>query len=120
MPSRNYAIITETPTGNSSVIATGTTSDESVNGVGARNADPSTPRLKAKNGHSPLHEGEQGAGTEHVAASGVHRGGLPGGLDVSIRVEIDQHDQDGKTEGYGFSSKWIFSIPPTLQPSPMA
>lgn len=111
MPSRNYAIITETPTGNSSVIANGATSYGSVNGVGTRNADSIAPRLKPKNGHSPLHEGEQGAGTEHIAASGVHRGGLTGGLDVSIRVEIDQHDRDGKTEGYGFSSKWIFSIP---------
>lgn len=62
---------------------------------------------KAKNGHSPLHEGEKGAGTTHSVASGVHMGRLQGGLDISIRVEIDQHDWEGKTEGYGFSSKLV-------------
>jgi len=54
-------------------------------------------------GHSALHAGEDGAGTKSVVAGGLHAGNLLGGLDVCIRVEIDQHDGEGKTEGYGFS-----------------
>merc|ERR1712230_292725 len=30
-------------------------------------------------------------------------GPCKGGLNVSIRVEIDNHDREGKTEGYGMS-----------------
>ncbi|KAL9130592.1 MAG: hypothetical protein Q9217_001252 [Psora testacea] len=100
MPSRNYAIITEAPV---TEIANG-----SANGHVVGNGTASPPFAGAENthkkdGHSPVHSGEVGAGTRHVAASGVHRGAMPGGLDVSIRVEIDQHDREGKTEGYGFS-----------------
>lgn len=97
MPSRNYAIITETG-GAGSLASNG----NSGNGDVAGNAPESA---IAKNGHSPLHEGEEGSGTTHAVASGVHTGRFPGGLDVSIRVEINQHDREGKTEGYGFSSK---------------
>lgn len=64
-----------------------------------------------KDGHQPLHCGELAAGTTHHAAAGVSRdGSLPGGLDVSIRVEIDPHDTTGATEGYGFSSKFLLSL----------
>lgn len=101
MPSRNYAIITESPSSESAL------ADDTTNGhvPGDQPHFPSPPRVsgKAKDGHSFLHAGEEGAGTKHVAASGVHRGTLQGGLDVCIRVEIDQHDREGKTEGYGFS-----------------
>ena len=97
MPSRNYAIITEAPEADMSV-------NGSVNGAIVNQAAPSEPeKYNKKDGHSFLHAGEDGAGTKHVAASGVHRGTISGGLDVSIRVEIDQHDPEGKTEGYGFS-----------------
>lgn len=99
MPSRNYAIITETGGDSTSLAANGDSSNVLANGDGDI--------AKAKDGHSPLHEGEEGAGTAHVVASGVHAGKLRGGLDVSIRVEIDQHDREGKTEGYGFSSKRV-------------
>lgn len=105
MPSRNYAIITETAAGGPSALSNGEAPNGSMNGGAIRNAEGSRPRAKVKDGHSPLHEGEDGAGTEHVAASGVHRGACVGGLDVAIRVEIDQHDREGKTEGYGFSSE---------------
>lgn len=54
-------------------------------------------------GHSPLGPGEEGAGTQHPAASGVWDGDGMGGLDVCLRVEIDQHDKEGKTRGYGFT-----------------
>ena len=97
MPSRNYAIITEAPEADSAM-------NGNVNGTVVNQAPAAEPgKYSKKDGHSFLHAGEEGAGTKHVAASGVHRGTVSGGLDVSIRVEIDQHDHEGKTEGYGFS-----------------
>lgn len=95
MPSRNYAIIAEAE-------ATGSST---INGKVQRNDAPIPAAPEVKDGHSPLHQGEEGAGTEHVVASGVHGGPFIGGLDVSIRVEIDPQDLEGKTDGYGFSSK---------------
>ncbi|KAL1585354.1 hypothetical protein WHR41_05919 [Cladosporium halotolerans] len=96
MPSRNYAIITES----------NPHSAPGVNGatVHAPNGD-STTFTAPKNPREPLHAGEQGAGTEHAAASGVKRTGLMGvdGLDVCIRVEKNPSDREGHTEGYGFS-----------------
>ena len=95
MPSRNYAIITENypsisePNGS----ANGHPKGDKAEG----------PASHVKNGHSPLHQGEEGAGTTHPAASGMSRGTLVGGLDVSFRVEMDRHDREGRTEGYGFS-----------------
>ena len=97
MPSRNYAIITEAPEADDST-------DGTMNGFAVdQSAAPETNKYFKKDGHAFLHAGEEGAGTKHIAASGVHLGTLPGGLDVSIRVEIDQHDSEGKTEGYGFT-----------------
>lgn len=102
MPSRNYAILAEAePDGPSSVDKV----NAIRNGSGAANDATISPAPTAKDGHSPLHRGEEGAGTEHIVASGLQVGSLAGGLDVSIRVEIDSHDREGKTEGYGFSSK---------------
>ena len=99
MPSRNYAIITEAPEADASINGAGGANGIAVNQAAA----PETSKYLKKDGHSFLHAGEEGAGTKHVAASGVHLGTVPGGLDVSIRVEIDQHDSEGKTEGYGFT-----------------
>lgn len=93
MPSRNYAIIAEAEATSSSL----------MNGKVQENNAPTAPDVK--DGHSPLHKGEEGAGTEHVVASGMHTGPFVGGLDVSIKVEIDPQDLEGKTDGYGFSSK---------------
>lgn len=92
MPSRNYATITEVtgsePNGNGA-----------VNG-GVHDISP----YSAKDGHEPLHTGEDGAGTTHPASDGISAtSGMVGGLDVSIQVEIDSHDREGKTQGYGFS-----------------
>lgn len=95
MPSRNYAVIAEAEAGGIS----------SVNGNAQANEAPIPTAPAAKDGHSPLHKGEEGAGTEHVFASRMDTGPFAGGLDVSIRVEIDPQDLEGKTEGYGFSSK---------------
>ncbi|KLJ08534.1 hypothetical protein EMPG_16028 [Blastomyces silverae] len=64
-----------------------------------------------KDGHQPLHAGEEDAGTTHRAADGISNfSGMIGGLDVAIRVEIDAADRNGTTEGYGFS------IPPLAIP----
>lgn len=92
MPSRNYAILTEVdgPTANGEVA-------------------PETAKLDKlpKDGHAPLHKGEVDAGTTHPAAQGFGNGStMYGGLDVSIRVEIDPQDRQGATEGYGFSSEF--------------
>ena len=95
MPSRNYAIIQE----NEGVAGA------QVNG-NAHEVNGAELVKPPKDGHEPLHAGEMGAGTQHVVASGFDRGGMPGGLDVCLRVEIDQHDREGKTQGYGFSSRF--------------
>jgi hypothetical protein len=59
---------------------------------------------KVKNGHSWLHKGELDAGTRHKAAnSATHGADSDGSLDVMIRVEMDQHDKDGKTQAYGMT-----------------
>lgn len=96
MPSRNYACLTE-------VVAPTSNGDAALE----------TAKLDRlpKDGHHPLHKGEVDAGTTHRAADGVSNdSGMYGGLDVSIRVEIDPQDRQGATEGYGFSSKWLFDI----------
>ena len=66
-----------------------------------------------KDGHEPLGPGEQGAGTMHPAADGIsayptteqQMCTIESGLNVSIMVEIDQHDRRGATQGYGFCGK---------------
>ena len=121
MPSRNYALITEAralPSAghngaavlpNGDVPSGGDGAAGQVNGTAdATPAAPATTKNgKRKDGHQALHAGEEGAGSKHMVASGLHSGVLPGGLDVSFRVEIDQHDREGKTEGYGLSSEFL-------------
>ncbi|KAK1837219.1 hypothetical protein QBC39DRAFT_246860 [Podospora conica] len=52
----------------------------------------------------PIQAGEVGAGTKHKAADPAQHGkGHDGSLDVCIRVEIDCHNAEGVTEGYGMS-----------------
>ncbi|KAK2798344.1 hypothetical protein FQN51_007744 [Onygenales sp. PD_10] len=97
MPSRNYACITEVDI------------DGAVNGTA--DVAETRPADAPRDGHEPLHRGEEGAGTMHRAADGVSGlSGMIGGLDVAIRVEIDAHDKEGTTEGYGFS------VPPLVIP----
>ena len=95
MPSRNYACITEIET-------------PATNGASAQ--PPSlAPSTAPKDGHSPLHIGEEGTGTSHPAADGYsNTSQLAGGLDVAIRVEIEQGNRDGNAQGYGLSSKFLF------------
>ena len=102
MPSRNYAVITEsTPASMDGRTNGHVTNGNSVPTDIAENTPDST-KEKPKDGHYPLHYGEEGAGVGHVAARGSSGNG---GLDICFRVEIDQHDREGKCEGYGFSSK---------------
>ena len=92
MPSRNFACITEIDS-----------SPDGTDAPGAANGyAPSNP---AKDGHSPLHKGEENAGSKHPAADGVGSSDMYGGLDVSIKVEIDPKNREGAAHGYGFSSK---------------
>lgn len=117
MPSRNYACITEIPEATPDY----SQHQAQMNGSGidgAGNAIPADdtgysgkdrpPNTKDKGRH-PLHSGEVNAGTNHTAADGVsNQGTLKGGLNVAIRVEIDNSNRNGETQGYGLSSKlWL-------------
>lgn len=54
--------------------------------------------------HGPISSGEMDCGTAHKAAHDTEHGrGNDGSLDICIRVEINQHDADGKTESYGLT-----------------
>ena len=120
MPSRNYAIITEvsSETGPASNNTTNGTSIAGTTTNGGPNDSMESEQMegpyggpgKKNDGHRLLGAGEKGAGTKHAAASGVHGGALVGALDVCYRVEINQHDREGRTEGYGFSSEFVPSL----------
>lgn len=119
MPSRNYAILslsnpsTEHPTGAANGSANGSMNG-AIDGMTASQADGKYDlsqrqhhNLSRKGGNprNAQHAGEDGCGTSHPAASGVAASRVGGawGLDVSYRVEIDQHDREGKTQGYGLT-----------------
>lgn len=106
MPSRNYAIICESASAPSSTLSAPAPAPgqaPSTNGDAASTI--SSPPGKKDNPRHPIHVGEQGAGTQHPAASSLQPTGLcgPYGLDVSLRVEISNSDREGRTDGYGFS-----------------
>ncbi len=104
MPSRNWAVITENA-GEASKqhpVANGNGSAPTGTPNGAAPSRQSTP--KARDGHSWLHDGEVDAGTKHKAADTTKHGkDTDGSLDVCIRVEMDQHDREGKTQSYGMT-----------------
>jgi PhoD related phosphatase len=126
MPSRNYACITEVTepaAAKGSLPGSSNQQPNPVNGVhdAITNGADNIPHVDeekngipvlaggpmGKDGHSPLHKGEEGVGTRHPAADGVSaRSGMLGGLDVSIMVEIDNHSKGAETEGYGFSGEY--------------
>lgn len=101
MPSRNYAIITESQAYNQAN-GNGHANGNGVNGL--TNGDAAH-FIASKNPRESLHAGEEGAGTGHAAAGGIERTGLAGphGLDVTIKVEINPKDREARTQGYGFS-----------------
>lgn len=116
MPSRNFACITENSPNNLTAVPPANT-DGTGNHLAPPAAAAATDRPGSsgnvssrsagngnkKDGHYPLGSGEAGAGTKHRAATAEHGCLNDGSLDVCIRVEIDQHDAEGKTEGYGLS-----------------
>jgi PhoD related phosphatase len=121
MPSRNYAIITESA---ETAAENGTTNGAATNGAANHAHDPTTnghdaegvqditptPKAKkVKDGHAALGKGEEGAGIHHLAADGVSSVGIAGALNVCLKVEVDPHDPQGRTEGYGFYSKFFNS-----------
>ncbi|KAI1359645.1 hypothetical protein F5Y08DRAFT_70561 [Xylaria arbuscula] len=96
MPSRNYSILTENSPNNHGMFVNGQ-QEEPGHGT------PIT-AYKGKDGHSFLHAGEDNSGTQHKAAHPeTHGKNNDGSLDCCIRVEIDQHDKEGKTEPYGLT-----------------
>lgn len=141
MPSRNYAMITEnspvrprtrgaagdllappsaTANGDGHPVPPGSSAGASTH---SKFSSRSRSRSGARDGHTPIHAGEVDAGTKHRAATADRRGGGPadGSLDVCIRVEIDQHDHDGHTEGYGVSIPALeYKAPPPVPPLPAA
>lgn len=55
-------------------------------------------------GHNPISSGEAACGTGHRAARDAEHGRYnDGSLDICIRVEVNQHDAEGRTENYGLS-----------------
>ena len=87
MPSRNYAIITES---RGSVEANGGNGSADANGNVEGDVDGRLPNGGQVSGNKAS---QHAPATERQA----------GGLDVCFRVEIDQHDAQGKTDGYEFS-----------------
>ncbi|KZF22247.1 hypothetical protein L228DRAFT_239238 [Xylona heveae TC161] len=97
MPSRNFAIITES---NSSPQATNGTSAPPTNGHSATHPNNG----EKKDAHYPLSLGEENAGTQHPAAAGLATSTYNRyGLDVALRVECNRGDIKGETVGYGLS-----------------
>ncbi len=139
MPSRNFAVITEnSPNNPSSAVEevrptlsqthlappphiNGNSSDGGPPGSSAGHSMRSrTSKVSGTDGHHPVSGGEQECGTTHKAASATEHGkGNDGGLDVQIRVEIDQHDREGRTEAYGLTIpvlEYRGPKPPSVQP----
>ncbi len=118
MPSRNYAILTEnSPNNPPSAEVIAAAADTATNGTangnaGFENGNQSQDDdqhnndndFDGKDGHAFLHRGELDAGTSHkAAAEETHGRGTDGSLDCCIRVEVDQHDPEGRTLPYGLT-----------------
>jgi hypothetical protein len=103
MPSRNYALLTENSPNHARHVANG-------HGGGDDEAQEQQQQqtYPGKTGREPMHKGELGCGTEHRAAQpATHGSGSDGSLDVCIRVEIDQHNREGLTQGYGLTVPFL-------------
>lgn len=115
MPSRNWAMITENSPSfctrsieRATAVTAAETSRIEAQELSA-NRTPSTSNtamitnaFSGKDGHYPLHVGEETAGTRSRAADNEKHGQSDdGSLDIMIRVEKDQHDKDGNTTNYG-------------------
>lgn len=96
-------------TANGSVTTNGTSMNNATT-IHSGTSRPGTANSSVvRNGHgnprNAMHAGEDNAGTEHPASSGLTRTGLGGeyGLDVAFRVEISPSDREGHTDGYGIT-----------------
>ena len=144
MPSRNFAILTENsphngpppageparPTLSQTHLAPPPPIRDPANGAPPGSSGGRSVRSRASkmskypsgDGHLPVSQGEADCGTTHKAASAVDHGrGNDGGLDVQFRVEIDQHDREGRTEVYGLTIPpldYAGPKPPSLPPPP--
>ncbi|KAI0997311.1 Uncharacterized protein K3495_g10875 [Podosphaera aphanis] len=99
MPRRNWAMITENPLNFQK-----RTSAKKISPGQMPHITSCHSARKLEDGHTWLHDGEAGAGTQHKAAKPEEHGtGDDGSLDICIRVEINQHDKEGKTELYGMT-----------------
>lgn len=109
MPSRNFAMLTENSPNNPARQRPTTAANsgaEQANGHEAASVSAKSGRVsvKSKDAHLPIHPGEVDCGTKHRAASAHDHGQEnDGSLDICIRVEIDQHDREGRTESYGLT-----------------
>ncbi|KAI9644582.1 hypothetical protein NHQ30_006603 [Ciborinia camelliae] len=108
MPSRNWAVLTENSRSSASSSIPPPSNTTATHNTEGTSAEIGPYDLEAnelpKDGHAPLHKGEKGAGSSHKAATAEQHGKSgDGSLDVMVRVEINQHDQEGRTRGYGMS-----------------
>ncbi|KAK1597923.1 uncharacterized protein LY79DRAFT_322091 [Colletotrichum navitas] len=105
MPSRNFAILTE---------------NSPNNGLAAPVNGDARSMISGKGGHEFLHNGEVESGSKHKAAGQQHGTGNDGSLDICIRVEIDQSNREGITEGYGVTVPQLKyrSQPKPVEPFP--
>ncbi|KAK5987388.1 hypothetical protein PT974_11515 [Cladobotryum mycophilum] len=92
MPSRNFAMLTENSPNN-----------VDINAEAPVETNGEVRSFMGNDGHSQLHIGEVGCGTKHTSAADRHGKGHDGSLDIRINVEIDQHNHEGLTEGYGLT-----------------
>jgi hypothetical protein len=113
MPSRNYAVLTENHPGNAAALNGDAAATVGAVGEEEPGAEPERPgSTRKKDGIFALHDGEMGAGTQHRAATSQHGKAADGSLDICIRVEIDQSDADGKTQGYGLTVPVLECVAP--------
>ncbi|RFU30018.1 hypothetical protein B7463_g6317, partial [Scytalidium lignicola] len=114
MPSRNWTMITENYPKNEALHSSDSANlppGSTTNGNTGESDQPSPTKPKHKDGHSWLHEGEVNAGSTHKAANiDEHGKGSDGSLDVCIRVEMDQHDKEGNTRGYGMTIPLLTAV----------
>jgi len=104
MPSRNFASLTENSPNNIPITNGGANGEANGETNGTNNASNGVQSFVGKDGHSQLHQGEVGAGTQHRAASIEAHGKLnDGSIDIRINVEIDPSDSQGLTEAYGLT-----------------
>lgn len=113
MPSRNFAMLTENSPNNdqprqrpatAATNGTGTGGTPTPGGSHKSSSASGRDSTRSRDGHFPIHAGEVGCGSNHRAAMAAEHGrDNDGSLDICIRVEIDQHDPEGRTEAYGLT-----------------